>query len=160
MNTLYDQTFKDSQGNKVSMGSYSGKALLLINTATKCGLAGQFAELQVLHQKYKEKGLVVIGFPCDQFMGQEPETNESMVNVCQVNFGVTFLLSEKIDVNGKHTHPVFKYLKSHAPKSLLGNKIKWNFTKFLVSKDGTVIKRYAPTVSPLSLVNDIEDLLN
>jgi len=126
-----------------------------VNTATKCGLAGQFAELEALHQGYKDKGLVVIGFPCDQFMGQEPESNETMVNVCQVNFGVTFLLTEKIDVNGKNTHPVFEYLKKHS-RSTLGKEIKWNFTKFVVSKDGKTIKRFSPTTAPPSLRPTIE----
>jgi glutathione peroxidase len=158
MHSIYDLSFKDSRGNQILMESYRGKALLLVNTATKCGLAGQFKELEALHQDYREKGLVVIGFPCDQFAGQEPESNESMVNVCLVNFGVTFLLSEKIDVNGKNTHPIFQYLKSQS-RSFLGTKIKWNFTKFLVSKDGTSVSRFSPTAAPDSLRPQIIELI-
>lgn len=159
MTNFYDLSFKDSRGNSINMNQFRGQVVLIVNTATKCGLAGQFAELESLHQEFKNKGLVVIGFPCDQFMNQEPETNEVMAQVCQVNFGVTFLLSEKVNVNGRHAHPVFAYLKSHAPKSLLGNKIKWNFTKFLISKDGKSVKRYAPTVSPASMRSDIVHLM-
>ncbi len=150
MNSIYDLSFNDTYGKTVPMATYRGKTLLIVNTATKCGLAGQFEELETLHQAYKDKGLVIIGFPCDQFLGQEPETNESMVNVCKLNFGVTFQLSEKIDVNGKGTHQIFNYLKTHS-KSSLTNRIKWNFTKFLVSSDGENIQRFAPTVSPNTL---------
>jgi glutathione peroxidase len=155
---LYDLSFKDTAGNEISLGDYRGKVLLLVNTATKCGLAPQFRDLQALQDEYGRKGLVVIGFPCDQFAGQEPETNETVVGVCQINFGVNFLLSEKIDVNGAGTHPVFAYLKSHS-KSSLGRDIKWNFTKFLVSKDGESVHRYAPTTVPDKLRPTIETLL-
>lgn len=158
MSTLYDLHLNDTYGNDIPLEKFKGKVLLIVNTATKCGLAGQFEELEALHQVYKDKGLVVIGFPCDQFLGQEPETNESMVNVCKLNFGVTFLLSEKIDVNGKGTHPIFNYLKTHS-KSGLTNRIKWNFTKFLVSKDGETIERFAPPISPESLRSNIEAML-
>lgn len=158
MNTIYDISFKNAAGKEISLADYKGKTLLLVNTATKCGLAPQFKDLEQLHQDYKSKGLEVIGFPCDQFAGQEPETNESMVNVCQLNFGVTFMLSQKIDVNGKNTHPLFVYLKANS-KSLLGKDIKWNFTKFLVSPDGQIIKRYAPTLSPKSIAKDIEKFI-
>ena len=155
MDTLYDLEFKTPSGDLISFSSFKGKTLLLVNTATKCGLAPQLEGLEKLHQEYKDKGLVVIGFPCDQFAGQEPETNDTVENVCRVNFGVTFQLSEKIDVNGDNTHPVFQYLKSHS-KSMLGKDIKWNFTKFLVSPDGKKIKRYAPTTLPESLRQDVE----
>lgn len=158
MDTLYDLTFKDTTGREVSLKEFSGKVLLLVNTATKCGLAPQFKDLEALHRQYKQQGLVVIGFPCDQFAGQEPETNETMVQVCQKNFGVTFLLSEKIDVNGPQTHPIFAYLKTHS-KSTLGKEIKWNFTKFLVSQDGATIQRFAPTTSPEKLAPHIKNLL-
>lgn len=156
--SLYDLSFKDTRGNEISLAEYKGKALLLVNTATKCGLAPQFTELEALHKEYDSKGLVVVGFPCNQFADQEPETNETVVSVCQVNFGVTFLLSEKIDVNGAGTHPIFEYLKSHS-KSALGKDIKWNFTKFLVSRDGKTITRYAPTTTPDKLRPTIETLL-
>jgi glutathione peroxidase len=155
---MYDLSFRDSFGNEVSFADFRGKVLLLVNTATKCGLAPQFRELEKLHQDYKDKGLVVIGFPSDTF-AQEPESNETVAGVCEVNFGVTFMLSEKIDVNGENTHPVFKYLKEHS-NSALGKDIKWNFTKFLVSKDGTTIRRYAPTTKPEKLRTTIEQLLS
>lgn len=159
MNTLYDLSFKDTKGNEISLGDFRGKVLLLVNTATKCGLAPQFEGLEKLHQEYKDKGLVVIGFPCNQFAGQEPETNETVAQVCQINFGVTFTLSEKIDVNGPGTHPIFAYLKSHS-KSALGKEIKWNFTKFLVARDDEQITRFAPTTTPESIRAHIEKLLN
>ena len=158
MSTIYDLHFKDTRGNDISLGDYKGKVLLLVNTATKCGLAPQFRDLQALQDGYGDKGLVVIGFPCDQFAGQEPETNETVVGVCQMNFGVSFLLSEKIEVNGEGTHPVFAYLKTHS-KSALGKDIKWNFTKFLVSSDGNTIKRFAPTTTPDKLLPDIQQFL-
>lgn len=140
------------------MGDFRGNVLLLVNTATKCGFAPQFKELEALHQQYGQKGLVVVGFPCNQFGDQEPETNEDMAQVCELNFGVTFMLSEKLDVNGTNTHPLFNYLKDHS-KSTLGKDVKWNFTKFLVSRDGTVIKRFAPSKSPAALRPQIEELL-
>jgi glutathione peroxidase len=157
--SFYDLSFNDTAGNTVPMQQFQGKVLLLVNTATKCGLAPQFVDLEKLHQEYKDKGLIVIGFPCNQFAGQEPETNETVVNVCQINYGVSFLLSEKIDVNGENTHPVFAYLKEHSQSGLLGDYIKWNFTKFLVSSDGLTIKRYAPTTSPMDIKADIEEFL-
>jgi glutathione peroxidase len=157
MNTLYDLSFHDTYGQEVSLADFQGEVLLLVNTATKCGLAPQFKELEKLHQDYKDKGLVVIGFPSDTF-AQEPESNETVASVCEVNFGVTFMLSEKIEVNGPNAHPVFKYLKEHS-NSALGKDIKWNFTKFLVSKDGATIRRYAPTTKPEKLRATIEKLL-
>ena len=156
--TFYDITFRDSFGSTISMSEFRGQVVLIVNTATKCGLAGQFKELEELHQKYKDKGLVVIGFPSDQFK-QEPETNETMVNACLINFGVTFLISEKINVNGKDAHPLFVYLKKELP-GVLGSSIKWNFTKFLVSKDGVPFKRYSPTTTPTEIEGDIVKLLS
>ena len=156
--TFYDITFRDSFGSTVSMSEFRGKVVLIVNTATKCGLAGQFKELEELHQKYKDNGLVVIGFPSDQFR-QEPETNETMVKACLINFGVTFLISEKIYVNGKDTHPLFVYLKKELPGGIFGSSIKWNFTKFLVSKDGVPFKRYPPTTKPIEIERDIVDRL-
>lgn len=158
MNNLYDLTFNDTKGDQIPLSDYRGKVLLLVNTATKCGFAPQLTEIERIYQEYKDKGLVVVGFPCNQFAGQEPETNESVVEACKIHFGVTFLLSEKIDVNGLNTHPVFKYLKTHS-KSMLGKDIKWNFTKFLVSKDGETIARFAPATKPEKLVPRIEKLL-
>lgn len=156
--SIYDLSAKTPAGATLELDNYRGKVLLIVNTATKCGLAPQFEGLEQLHQKYKDRGLVVIGFPCAQFLNQEPETNETMEQVCKVNFGVTFQLTQKIDVNGPHTHPIFAYLKSNS-KSMLGEEIKWNFTKFLVSRDGTRIERFAPTTTPDALKDTIEELL-
>ncbi len=155
---FYNLTFRTPQGKEVSMETYRGKAILVVNTATKCGLAPQFKDLEALHQEYKDKGLVVIGFPCNQFHNQEPETNESMEESCELNFGVTFQLTEKIDVNGKNTDPVFAYLKDQLP-GRLGKKIKWNFTKFLITPEGEPIKRYAPTVKPKAIEQQIKAVL-
>lgn len=159
MALIYEYNFTTTKGESISLDQFRGKALLLVNTATKCGLAGQFRELEVLHQEYKDRGLVVIGFPCDQFAGQEPETNETLAGVCLRDFGVTFTLSQKIAVNGPDTHPIFVYLKAQH-KNLLGTDIKWNFTKFLVSRDGKIVRRYAPTTNPESLRSKIEAVLN
>lgn len=152
----FDITFID--GTKKSMKDYQGDVLLLVNTATKCGLAGQFDDLEKLHQTYKDQGLSVIGFPSNQFKNQEPGSNQDVLKTCQMNFGVTFALTEKIDVNGADTHPLFAYLKSQK-KGLLGQDIKWNFTKFLVDKKGAVIKRVAPQTNPKTLTKDIEKAL-
>jgi len=157
---FYDLNFTDTRNNNSMLLDYKGKVLLIVNTATKCGLAPQFDELEKLHQKYKDRGFCVIGFPCNQFMNQEPESDETMVSACKINFGVTFPLTQKIEVNGKNTHPVFVYLKKELPGGLFGNSIKWNFTKFLVTSEGKPYKRYAPTVKPFALENDIVKLLN
>lgn len=157
---FYDITIRDSYGTDISLSEFRGKVVLIVNTATKCGLSGQFVELEKLHQKYKDKGLVVIGFPCDQFLGQEPETNETMVKVCMINFGVSFLFSEIINVNGPDAHPLFVYLKKELPGGILGSSIKWNFTKFLVSKEGVPFKRYMPLTKPAEIEDDIISLLN
>lgn len=136
------------------MSDYKGKTVLVVNTATQCGLTPQFAGLEALHQKYKDKGLVILGFPCNQFGDQEPESNENMEQVCEVNHGVTFQLTEKVEVNGAGTHPVFNYLKSKLG-SFFGSKIKWNFTKFLVDKNGKPVKRFAPVTKPESMEKEI-----
>lgn len=156
---IYDLSFRTAAGEEVSLDAYRDKVLLLVNTATKCGLAPQFEALETLHREYKDRGLVVIGFPCNQFADQEPETNETVVQVCTLNFGVTFMLTEKIEVNGPGTHPLFGYLKAHS-KSTLGSDIKWNFTKFLVSRDGQSIRRFAPTTTPEKMRPTIEKLLS
>ena len=157
--SFYDMEFNDSRGNRIQMKQFEGKVLLIVNTATKCRLAPQFDELEKLYQKYKSNNFAVIGFPCNQFANQEPETNETMVETCKINFGVTFLLSQKISVNGKEAHPVFTYLKQNSKSGFFGKKIKWNFTKFLVSSDGKVIKRYSPITNPFKIENDIIALL-
>lgn len=160
MNTdFYQLKVKTPSGQEISMTKFKGKVILIVNTATKCGLAPQFEGLEKLHQEYQDKGLVVLGFPCNQFLSQEPETNDTMVESCQVNFGVTFQLLEKCDVNGPDTHPVFKYLKKKLG-GWFGSKIKWNFTKFLVDRNGYPVKRYAPTVKPEAIEGEIVKQLN
>ncbi len=134
---------------------YEGQVVLVVNTATKCGLAGQFEGLETLHQSFKDEGLSVLGFPSNQFKNQEPGSNDDVAKACQVNFGVTFPLFAKIDVNGAQEAPLYTYLKREK-KGLLGRDIKWNFTKFLIGKDGTVLKRYAPQVAPEKLTDDIK----
>ena len=158
MKDFYNLKTRTPQGTDISMGEFEGKAVLIVNTATKCGLAPQFKELEGLHQKFKDRGLVIIGFPCNQFQNQEPESNETMEQSCELNFGVTFQLTEKIRVNGKNTHPIFGYLKDQLPGKL-GKRIKWNFTKFLITPEGTPFRRYAPTTKPASMEEDIRGIL-
>lgn len=154
--TIYDFRVKKINGEEISMKEYEGKTILIVNTATKCGLAPQFEDLEELHKKYKDKGLVILGFPCNQFANQEKGNNEEINEVCKINFGVTFQLFSKIDVNGESADPLYKYIKSKT-KSLLGSEIKWNFTKFLIDSKGNVVKRYSPTTQ----IKKIEkDLLN
>jgi glutathione peroxidase len=149
-NNFYELSANDAQGKPVGMSSFRGKVVLVVNTATKCGLAPQFEELQRLHEEYKDKGLVILGFPCNQFGGQEPEPNETMAATCQLNFGVTFPLLEKIEVNGPNTHPVFRFLKNRLG-GLFGSRIKWNFTKFLIGADGRPIRRFSPITKPAAI---------
>ena len=157
--SVYDFSAMDIQGKKVPLKTYAGKALLIVNTASSCGFTPQYKGLQVLHEKYADQGLVVLGFPCNQFGGQESGANEEIASFCEMNFGVNFPLMGKVDVNGVDAAPLFAWLSEEAP-GLLGSKsIKWNFTKFLVGKDGQVIKRYAPQDTPQSLVKDIEAAL-
>ena len=145
-------------GKQFLMKDFEGKVILIVNTATRCGLAPQFEGLEELHQKYRDKGLVVLGFPCDQFKNQEPETNETMENVCRVNHGVSFQLTEKVAVNGPREHAIFTWLKNKK-SGLFGKKIRWNFTKFLIDRRGWPIKRYGPTVNPEKLEKDILKLI-
>lgn len=157
--TFYEYSAKNMDGDEVSMETYRGKVLLIVNTASKCGFTPQFKELEALYGEYKEKGFEILGFPSNQFAGQDPGSNEEILNFCQLNYGVTFTMFEKIDVNGKDAHPLYDFLKSQT-SALLGTGIKWNFTKFLVDAEGKVVERYAPTISPLALKEDIEKLLN
>jgi glutathione peroxidase len=157
-NNLYDLTFTTNKGENVSLNQYAGKAILIVNTASKCGLTPQYEGLQSLHKKYESEGLVVIGFPCDQFAHQEPGNDTDIAEFCSINYGVDFTLSSKVDVNGSKAHPVYKFLKKKSG-GLLGGLIKWNFTKFLVSPDGKTIKRYAPTVLPTAIESDISAYL-
>jgi len=151
---FYDLEINTPQGKTIKMSSFKNKTVLIVNTATKCGLAPQFDELEVLHQKYEDKGLMIIGFPSNQFLNQEPETNETVEETCRINHGVTFQLTQKIDVNGENTHAIFTFLKDELPGSL-GKKIKWNFTKFLITSKGKPYKRYAPTTKPSKIEKDI-----
>jgi glutathione peroxidase len=149
---------KSPAGQSLQMKDFEGKMVLIVNTATRCGLAPQFEGLEELHQKYKSKGLVVLGFPCDQFKNQEPESNETMEEVCRINHGVSFQLTEKVNVNGKNEHPIFTWLKNKKG-GFFGKKIRWNFTKFLIDKEGKAIKRYAPNIKPAKVEKDILKLL-
>jgi|TARA_B110000259_G_scaffold91005_1_gene105670 glutathione peroxidase len=142
-------------GEKVSMDTYKGKTILLVNTATKCGLTPQFKGLEELHKTYAERGLVVLGFPCNQFLGQEPLNNKDMEETCLINHGVTFQLMEKIDVNGSKTHPIYKFLKNKLRSGIFSNRIKWNFEKFLIDNTGKPIKRFSPKTKPQSMEGDI-----
>jgi len=155
---FYQLIANDPRGQPVSMARYEGKVILIVNTATQCGLTPQFEGLEQLYDKYKDRGLVVLGFPCNQFAGQEPESNENMEQTCKVNFGVTFPLMEKIDVNGPKTHPVFRLLKRRLG-GLFGSRIKWNFTKFLLDSSGRPVKRFAPVTKPAAIEPYIKKLL-
>ncbi|ARK28960.1 glutathione peroxidase [Halalkalibacter krulwichiae] len=157
--SVHDFSVLKASGEEVDLSTYKGKVLLIVNTATKCGLAPQFKGLEKLHQAYAEKGLAVLGFPSNQFMNQEPVSNEQMVETCQLNFGVTFPLFAKIDVNGKNADPLYKYMKK-AKKGVLSSEIKWNFTKFLIDRDGSVVERYGPNVAPEKIEADIKKLLD
>lgn len=142
-------------GKSMSMADMKGKVVLVINTATQCGLTPQFEGLEKLHQTYKDTGLVVLGFPCNQFLGQEPLSNEQMEETCQINHGVTFQLMEKIEVNGKNAHPLYKYLKNKLRSGIFSSRIKWNFEKFLIDHNGTPIKRFSPKTKPKEIEGDI-----
>ncbi len=158
MERIYDFKALTSKGQELDFSQFEGKVLLIVNTASKCGFTPQFEGLEKLNRMYKDKGLVVIGFPCNQFASQDPGTDGEIEGFCQLNYGVTFQIMKKIDVNGEGAHPLFKFLKSRT-KGFLGSSIKWNFTKFLVSRDGTEIKRYAPVTKPEKLMADIEAML-
>jgi glutathione peroxidase len=158
--SIYDMTVKTIRGEEKSMADYKGKVLLIVNTASKCGFTPQYKELQELYDEYKDKGFEVLGFPCNQFGHQEPGSESEIESFCQLNYGVTFPMFAKIDVNGANAHPLFVYLTEKAP-GILGTKaIKWNFTKFLVDKNGNVISRFAPQTKPSELKQEIEKLLN
>lgn len=158
MTTVYDFHVKMPNGFDKSLKEYEGKPLLIVNTASKCGLTPQFKGLQELYDKYKEQGLEILGFPCDQFNNQEFDDIKETTEFCQVNYGVTFPIFAKIDVNGDNTDPLFSFLKSQK-KGVLSKNIKWNFTKFLVDKEGHVVERYAPTTEPEKIEDGILKLL-
>jgi glutathione peroxidase len=181
MQKIYDFKALTSKGKELDFSEFKGKVLLIVNTASKCGLTPQFAGLEEMNQKYKDRGLVIIGFPCNQFKEQDPGNDEQIVEFCQLNYGVTFQIMKKTDVNGANAEPIFEYLKSVAPteeyhglkakgmKALFktisssvekDSDIKWNFTKFLISKDGETIKRFAPPTEPKDFEKDVEEFLD
>jgi glutathione peroxidase len=156
---IYDINAESLQGDTRSLADYAGKLMLIVNTASKCGFTPQFEGLEALYQRYQARGLVVLGFPCNQFGEQEPGAAAEIADFCQKNYGVSFPMFAKIDVNGADTHPLYKLLKQSA-RGLLGSEgIKWNFTKFLVDRDGRVVERFAPTTTPEAIAKDIEALL-
>ena len=160
MKTIYDFEAKTIEGVDVPLSNYTDKVLLLVNTASQCGFTPQFKGLETLHKNLSPKGLVILGFPCNQFGNQDPGSNDEIQNFCQSNYGVSFQMMEKIEVNGSNAHPLFVWLKKQAPGILGSEGIKWNFTKFLVSRNGQVTKRYAPQDSPESIAKEIEQLVS
>ena len=180
MAKIYDFKTKSNRGAEVDFAQFEGKVLMVVNTASKCGFTPQYDGLEALYQKYKDQGLVIVGFPCDQFAGQEPGSNDEIAEFCRINHGVTFPLMAKTDVNGPNAEPVFEYLKEQAPTEVYSglkakatrtmlkglsksakkdSDILWNFTKFLVNRDGSVVKRYAPVVKPEDIEKDIQGML-
>jgi glutathione peroxidase len=159
MTTIYEFEAQQIDGKKVPLKKFKGKVLLVVNTASACGFTPQFGGLEALHKAYGNKGLVVLGFPCNQFGEQDPGSNDEIAQFCQLNYGVSFPMMSKIDVNGPKADPLYQWLTSEAPGLLGSTTIKWNFTKFLVGKDGKVIKRYAPNDAPAALAKDIEAAL-
>lgn len=155
---FYDYSARKMNGREVKMETYKGKVVIVVNTASKCGFTPQFAELETLYEKYKDQGLAILGFPCNQFANQDPASNQEIQNFCQLNYGVSFDMFEKVDVNGPETTPLYQFLKEEA-KGAFGGKIKWNFTKFLIDRKGEVIRRYAPATPPLKMEEEIKKLL-
>ena len=158
MATVYDFSAKLNDGKEKPLADYQGKVLLIVNTASKCGFTPQYKGLEHLYQQYRAQGLEILGFPCDQFGHQEPGSDEEIRNFCELNYGVTFPLFSKVEVNGENQHPLYKYLKSEAG-GVLGDAIKWNFTKFLVSRDGKVLERFAPVTPPEKIEGEIAKAL-
>lgn len=157
---FYDFKATSLQGKEISMDTYKGKVVIVVNTASKCGLTPQYEGLEKLYKEYKDKGLVILGFPCNQFAGQEPGSEKEISEGCLINYGVSFPMFSKIDVNGDNAHPLYKYLKSELKGGILGSSIKWNFAKFMLDKNGKPYKRFSPTTTPDKLRADIEKLLS
>ena len=155
---IYQFNFNQLDGEEISLSKFKGKAILVVNTASFCGLTYHYTGLEKLYKEYKEKGLVIIGFPCNQFGKQEPGTSEEINDFCNLNYDVTFPMSTKVDVNGKNAHPLFKYLKSEL-KGTLTNNVKWNFTKFLINRDGVPFKRFSSTTEPEDISSSIDEVL-
>ena len=159
MSNIYQFEAELLEGDIKALADYKGKVMLIVNTASKCGFTPQFAGLEKLYEKYKPQGLEILGFPCNQFANQDPSSNEEIGSFCQRNYGVSFPMFAKVDVNGPTAHPLYQYLTSEA-KGLLGSSIKWNFTKFLINQKGEVVKRYAPITKPEKIAKDIQRLLS
>jgi glutathione peroxidase len=159
MTTVYDFEAQTITGQPVKLDQYRGQVLLIVNTASKCGFTPQFEGLEKLWQRFGPQGLAVLGFPCNQFGGQDPGANDEIASFCQLNYGVSFPMMAKVDVNGAQAHPLYQWLVKEAPGILGTKSIKWNFTKFLIGRDGRVLGRYAPTDAPKSLMADIEKAL-
>jgi glutathione peroxidase len=157
--TIYNYSAKSIDGKEINLGDYKGKVVLIVNVASKCGFTKQYKGLEELYEKFKGKGLVILGFPCNQFGSQEPGTEDEIKTFCSTNYGVSFPMFAKIDVNGENAHPLYKFLTKEK-SGLITDSIKWNFTKFLVDKDGKVVDRFAPTTTPESLAEKIEEILN
>ncbi|UXP32171.1 glutathione peroxidase [Reichenbachiella agarivorans] len=156
--TFYNFSADNIKGQSIDMSTYKGKPVLVVNTASKCGLTPQFEGLENLYQSYKDQGLVILGFPCNQFGQQEPGNANETEEFCQINYGVSFPMFAKVEVNGESAHPIFKYLKSNLG-SIFGSKIKWNFTKFLIDQNGKPVKRFAPITKPEKIASAIKKLL-
>lgn len=156
---IYDFQVENASGDKVSLSNFKNKVLLIVNTASKCGFTKQYDGLEALYEKYQEQGLEILAFPCNQFGGQEPGSDQEIQTFCQTTFGVKFPVFKKVEVNGANTTELYKYLKKEAPGLLGSEKIKWNFTKFLVNKEGKVITRYAPTTTPEAIEKDLQSHL-
>lgn len=157
--SIYDFEANKLNGEKIKLDAFKGKTIVVVNTASKCGLTPQYEGLENLYEKYKDDGLVILGFPCNQFGKQEKGNSDEIQEFCQVNYGVSFPMFEKIEVNGKNAHPIYKYLKSELSGGLFGSKIKWNFTKFMIDKNGKPVKRFAPTTSPEKMESYIKEIL-
>jgi glutathione peroxidase len=160
MNTLFDFKVKDAKHNEYDLGQHKGHVVLVVNVASQCGFTPQYKGLEELYKRYHERGLVILGFPCNQFGSQEPGSDEEVQKFCSLTYAVTFPVLGKIDVNGPQTAPAYKFLKEKAPGLLGTEMIKWNFTKFLVNRQGEVIKRYAPNTEPADIASDIEKALS
>lgn len=159
MSSVYDFETESINGSKKSLADYKGQVLLVVNTASKCGFTPQFEGLENLYKKYKDKGLTILGFPCNQFGKQDPGSNGEIQEFCQLNYGVSFPMHAKVDVNGDDTHPLFQHLKAAAPGIMGSQKIKWNFTKFLIDRDGKVVERFAPATAPEKIEEKIKTML-
>lgn len=159
MNSIHQFSVKDAQGNAVDLNSYKGSTVLIVNTASQCGFTPQYKELEQLYQRYHNQGFTILAFPCNQFGGQEPGADTDIQQFCQLNYGVSFPVLAKVQVNGPEAEPLFEFLKDQARGLLKTRAIKWNFTKFLINGDGQVVKRYAPRTKPMAICQSVEELL-